>query len=245
MTTTMSEVTIWSADVNSVEEVVSTLELFPERIRPKIDRLGQKKMGDDAVQRLSERGFEVFDDAKIIEIPEKMEALAEEHCKSRPWMLNCMAGGVSSELFDVDDKKLRDGLKRFADVCHKWGVRPCGVTVLTSKKANVVEKEFNKRTSIEQVLLYVQWLVEAGFTDLVCSTAELLALAEAGLLDVIDANVPGIRLPDSDSHDQARVGTPHGALEAGAKRLVIGRDLTNDPVGGYKKILANIRGEAA
>jgi orotidine-5'-phosphate decarboxylase len=46
-----------------------------------------------------------------------------------------------------------------------------------------------------------------------------------GLLTV----VPGIRLPGSDHHDQARVGGPVEALSAGADVLVVGRAVTAAP----------------
>ena len=42
---------------------------------------------------------------------------------------------------------------------------------------------------------------------------------------------PGIRLAGEDAHDQARVSTPRGAVEAGADFLVVGRSITqsDDP----------------
>jgi orotidine-5'-phosphate decarboxylase len=43
---------------------------------------------------------------------------------------------------------------------------------------------------------------------------------------------PGIRLPDGNKDDQARIVTPEMAIESGATHLVIGRPITgaSDPL---------------
>lgn len=221
------EVVIWSADV-SEEKLWERLDAGGHGLRyVKIDRNGVEEMGFGVLDQLRDAGYLVFDDAKIVEVPSKVVAIANRHLEHKPWMLNCMAGIVSTGNMDTDEEDKRDALKRFADACRAAGTLPCAVTVLTSKSGTVVSREFNNRTSVDQVLTYVEFLLDAGFTDIVCSPEECVAIRSDGRFDGMSINTPGIRLPGSETRDQARTGTPSGALQAGATRLVIGQDLTS------------------
>lgn len=232
---------IWSADVPDEETLMSTLDRMPELRIVKIDRLFVTDSGLGAIDRLNDRGIKVFDDAKIVEIPSKTEAIAKKHLAHRPWMLNCMAGVESSDILENENREKVDGLKRFADACHQAGTKPCAVTVLTSKTAEVVGREFNGRDSMEQVLYYVELLLSCGFTDVVCSPKEVPAIRADSRFDLLDLNTPGIRPAGSDAGDQGRTDTPEGALAAGATRLVIGRPITTgDPAENLRNIVASI-----
>lgn len=232
---------IWSADVANEEVLMATLDRMPKLQIVKIDRLFVTDIGLGVIEQLNERGVKVFDDAKIIEIPSKAVGIAKKHLKHKPWMLNCMAGVQSSGILDHQDSEKIDGLKRFADACYEVGTRPCGVTVLTSKTADVVGRESNGRDSVEQVLYYVEALLEAGFTDVVCSPVEVAAIRAESRFDALDLNTPGIRPAGSAADDQARANTPEAALAAGATRLVIGRPITNgDPAVNLENIAASI-----
>lgn len=236
---------IWSADVADEEALMAGLDLMPELRVIKIDRLFVTDIGLGVIDRLNDRGLLVFDDAKIIEIPSKVVGVAKKHLVHRPFMLNCMAGAESSDVLIHEDPEKVDGLKRFADACHEAGTKPCAVTVLTSKTADVVGREFNGRNSMEQVLYYVELLLMCGFTDVVCSPKELPAIRAESRFDGLDLNTPGIRPAGSDQGDQARADTPEGALAAGATRLVIGRPITTgDPAENLKKIVAGITAAA-
>lgn len=231
---------IWSADVSNTGELFKALDLMPDLRIVKIDRLFVTDTGLQVIDTLGERGIKVFDDAKIIEIPSKLEGIAKKHLAHRPWMLNCMAGGISSGVLTNEDREKIDGLKRFADACHQYGVKPCGVTVLTSKTDAVVREEFG-RDSVDQVLYYAYDLLSFGFTDMVCSTVEIEAIRKESALDALDLDVPGIRPLWTQKNDQARIGTPNTALQSGATRLVIGRPITDgDPAENLRMIVDEI-----
>jgi orotidine-5'-phosphate decarboxylase len=235
-----AEVIIWSADVDeaTLDEVL--VDGCPLQY-VKLDRLGLTKMQLRKIRDVQERGFSVFADAKIAEIPDKVLEVAKLHLEYRPWMLNCMANISSSGIIKHEDVKKIDGLKRFADLCLAAGTKPCAVTVLTSKTEAMVEREYNGRTPIDQVLVYVEMLLDAGFTDVVCSPLEVPAIRAEARFNKLDLNTPGIRLPESDVRDQARVNTPAAAKAAGATRLVIGSDLTNgDFAENFRRIDANL-----
>jgi hypothetical protein len=81
------------------------------------------------------------------EIPSKAEGITKELSFFLPSMLNCMASSLyTTGIYETNDPKKIDGLKRYADACHKLGIYPCAVTVLTSKdnspNEGVVFKEF-------------------------------------------------------------------------------------------------------
>ncbi len=221
----------WSADVEDEAALRARLPGMPGLRVIKIDRLFQERNGKGVMSNLREDGFLVFDDAKIAEIPSKALELALVHLQYRPWMLNCMAGNTSTGLMEDPDPEKIDGLKRFAAACLTAGTKPCAVTVLTSKSPDTVGREFNGRTSVDQVLWYVQVMLDAGFTDVVCSPAEIAAIRSERCFDVLELNTPAVRPTGSAAGDQARVDTPRNCVLLGGTRVIIGRPFTNDTSG--------------
>lgn len=224
--TNASEVVIWSADVDEATLDAVLVPDLPLRLI-KLDRVILTRAGLNRIAQVQDRGFKVFADAKIAEIPDKVIEIARLHLRHKPWMLNVMAGVSSSGNTLDSNPRQHDALKRFADACNDVGTLPCAVTVLTSKTPQMVYEEFHRRTPEQQVLVYVEMLLAAGFTDVVCSPLEAVAIRKESRFDGLNLNTPGIRLPGSDTHDQARVDTPAAAIANGVNRLVIGRDLTN------------------
>jgi orotidine-5'-phosphate decarboxylase len=238
-----SEVVIWSADLENKTELRIALSMENPLQLVKLDRYALTLMGLDTIGIIQDMGYKVFADAKIGEIPDKSLKIARLHLEQGPWMLNVFADIWSTGHMTHPDPHQVDALKRFADLCHDAGTLPCGVTVLTSKTSEVVFRQFNGRSSIDQVLVFAGILAEAGFTDVVCSPLEAAAIKAEATLRHLSLNTPGVRLGSSSSHDQARIDTPAGALASGADRLVIGRDLTNgDLAENFARIAADIAG---
>ncbi len=233
---------IWSTDVDyDVLLTVAKRRIFPVGTSFKLDRAFFEENGKDIITYLQEElGYRVFVDGKIIEIPDKVIRIAESYLKYKPWMLNVMADICSTGLMESDNPKEIDALKRYADACASVGTRSCGVTVLTCKTEKMTKLEFNK-THIEQVLFYVGLMHEAGFTDIVCSPLEVESIRQIAEYKDLCINTPGVRMPGSSKDDQARVATPLEALENGANRLVIGRDL----IRGGDDIITNIENNYA
>lgn len=238
---------IWSADVpRSTIKSVIEVGALPKHTVIKLDRLFFEDNEKDFIDFCRAHEYNVFADAKIIEIPTKTLEIAKTYLSHSPWMLNVMAGACSTGICDSADENELDALKRFADLCLSKGTKPCGVTVLTSKTEALCGREFGGRLPLEQVLVYVEMLIAAGFTDVVCSPKEAQQIRQE-FGNNISINTPGVRLPDSAGDDQARTDTPRGAFEAGVDRIVIGRPITGDGnVEGiserYEKIIENIQG---
>lgn len=248
---------IWSADTGTYIKMVRVLMDMGKR-RPrwiKVDRLfveSNPRHGLDVVDDLTELEFDVFDDAKIVEIPNKVAGITGVHLAHKPKMLNIMAHACSTGIFEGEEKKI-DGLKRFADLCLAAGTLPCGVTVLTSKDVATIAKEYNipydpkdeesvARVSIQQVLTYVEMLANCGFTDIVCSPLEVEAIRANSAWDHLTLNTPGVRMPGGDAHDQARVDTPANTLKKSKGRVVIGREITDaeDPAAALDRIVDHL-----
>lgn len=99
-----------------------------------------------------------------------------------------------------------------------------GVTVLTSLDAAALESLGLTGSVEERVVTLARVARSAGVAGLVASPAELAALRSA----VGDEPVlvsPGVRPVGAEHGDQVRVGTPAGAITAGADYLVVGRPI--------------------
>jgi len=117
-----------------------------------------------------------------------------------------------------------------------------GVTLLTSISPSVLLNELNVSVSLEQhVKILALRTVDALLDGIVCSAADLPHVKPL-LPDGFEIITPGIRLPNSEMHDQKRVTTPREAVQNGATLLVIGRAVTEskDPKGAAEKILESL-----
>ena len=236
---------IWSADLpwDKIKMVIDSGAL-PKGTVIKLDRLFFVKNSIDIITYCQERGYPVFVDAKIVEIPSKTLAIVQYYLEAaKPWMINVMAGVCNNGVIDSKNPEKNDTLKQFAEMCAKAGTKSCVVTVLTSKTEDMCRVEFEK-TPLDQVLKYVDLAVKCGVTDIVCSAREAEAIRQNPGYAGVQLNTPGIRLPDSSKNDQARVMTPAEALKVGANRLVIGRDLTRgmDEASNQEELIKIIQG---
>ncbi len=249
MTYDPKEVVIWGADV-SEEALRHILDNKAPIKYVKLRRAAMSRMGEKMIEWIQERGYKVFADAKIIGTPDEIVELARDiYLPWRPWMLNVMAGGCSTNAMYHPDPEKIDALKQFADACIGMGTRPCAVTVLTSKTEEMVDLEFNERTPGEQVLVYAEILLRAGFTDVVCSPHEVELIRSESCFDDLTLNTPGIRLPGSSYDDQSRVDTPIGALTRRADKVIMRKELcknvvcSGDFLERFARIVAHLNGE--
>lgn len=165
-------------------------------------------VGPEAFDRLQDMGFRVFADLKLHDIPHTVELGARSLARHGVAFVNAHAAG--------GEPMLRAFVTGLAEGARDVGVDPpvaLGVTVLTSDPET---DAFEMRLA---------WARDAGCDGVVCSAHELARVRAVGLSSM----VPGIRLPDSDANDQARVAGPGEALTAGATWLVVGRTVTAAP----------------
>lgn len=183
--------------------------------------------GPDAVSSVADLGYDVFLDLKLHDIPTTVRKAARVigalgasyltlHARSGPVMLRAGVEGLA------------EGAER-AGLPHPVAL---AVTVLTSDgdaPAHILGHR-------------VAAAVEAGCGGLILAASDVHEAKQ--LAPRMLAVVPGIRMPTSEAHDQARPSTPADAVREGADLLVIGRTVTeaSDPVAAAEALTTSLDG---
>jgi orotidine-5'-phosphate decarboxylase len=186
--------------------------------------------GNSVVEHLRERGFQVFLDLKLHDIPNTVAGAVRSVAHIGASLLTVHAGGGEAML-------------RAACEAASGPDAPTllAVTVLTSMDAGQLSGVGVSDTPATQVLR-LAWLAKAaGINGLVCSAEEVAAVREAMGPDALLV-VPGIRPAGAGAGDQRRVATPAEAIARGASMLVVGRPITlaDDPGRAAAEILAEM-----
>ncbi|HYX44711.1 MAG TPA: orotidine-5'-phosphate decarboxylase [Acidimicrobiales bacterium] len=165
--------------------------------------------GPDAVAAMVNAEFSVFLDLKAHDIPTTVRKAARVAGALGASYLTLHAHGGTAML-----RAGVDGLREGAQSAGVPVPLAVAVTVLTSD-ADAPPHILGRR---------VATAVEGGCGGLVCAADDVREAKE--LAPRMFTVVPGIRLPQSEPHDQARAATPEQAIAAGADLLVIGRAVT-------------------
>jgi len=174
--------------------------------------------GPSIVETLRARGFNVFVDLKLHDIPNTVAGAVRTLSNVGASLLTIHAAGGRPMLLAAAEAVARtpDGPKLLA------------VTVLTSMDAQQLSEIGVSATPSAQVLRLARLANAAGIEGMVCSSQEVAQLRSdlgpQGLLVV-----PGIRPAGSPADDQRRIATPATALADGASLLVVGRPITQSP----------------
>jgi orotidine-5'-phosphate decarboxylase len=206
-------------DVPDMESALGlAARLDPMLCRVKVGKELFTASGPEVVERLHDRGFEVFLDLKFHDIPNTVAGACRAAARLGVWMLNVHASG--------GEAMMRAAREAVAGV-----PRPpllIGVTILTSLGDADLARIGFSGTAEENVVRLARLTRAAGLDGVVSSAREAPALRRAIGADFVLVT-PGIRLPGSDKGDQARVVTPVEAMRLGANYLVIGRSITHSP----------------
>ena len=189
--------------------------------------------GPSIVAAFKQRGFKVFLDLKLHDIPFQIEGAAKSaaltgadmitmHTQGGQAMLEAAQRGVNAAAAERNDGAAAITL---------------GITVLTSMDQAALEQIGIERTPAEQVALLAGVAKEAGISGVVASPQEAKMLREI-LGPRAYIVTPGVRPAGADKFDQNRVATPAEAFENGASHIVIGRPITRaeDPAAAFDAI---------
>lgn len=187
--------------------------------------------GRGMVEALRERGFEVFLDLKLHDIPNTVAGAVRSLEGMGASLLTVHAGGGSAMLAAARGAVKTDAMRLLA------------VTVLTSMDAEQLAGVGVRDGAEAQVLRLGRLAWEAGIDGMVCSAEEAGAMRR-GLGERALLVVPGIRPAGAEAGDQRRVAGPGEALRRGASMLVVGRPITraSDPAAAARAILAEMDG---
>ena len=195
---------------NSFKKIVNSLDA--DLCMIKIGSVSFNSLGKNAITYASKKGFKVFLDLKLHDIPNTVKKSIEGLISLPIDMITVHTSG-GLEMMKAAKIALQDSK-----------IKIFGVTALTSLSDKDTCTIF-KRTAADQVRAMLDLAEEAGIDGVVCSPHELdMVAARKSLLSI----TPGIRLLES-ADDQSRVMTPKEAVIKGASYIVIGRPITNAP----------------
>ena len=226
----MNKDVIIACDFPSRETTLAFLDRFQEGRKPFV-KIGMELFygaGGDIVREIKARGYRIFLDLKLHDIPNTVRKAMAVLSALDVDMVNVHAAGTVAMM-----KAALEGLTR-AD-----GTRPLliAVTQLTSTSEEVMQKELLIGAGInETIVKYAQNAREAGLDGVVCSPLEAAMVKEACGRDFLTVT-PGIRFADAAADDQRRITTPARARELGSDFIVVGRPITAapDPVAAYER----------
>ena len=187
--------------------------------------------GAGLIHTLRDRGFEVFLDLKLHDIPNTVAGAVRSVTATGASLLTVHASGGERMMVAAAEAALAPGAPRLL-----------AVTVLTSMDEADLQGVGVSASTAEQVLRLAKLAQQSGISGMVCSPREVALLrTELGLGAMLV--IPGIRPADGTKGDQRRVATPESAIHDGASMLVVGRPITKalDPGAAARAILAEIQ----
>lgn len=178
--------------------------------------------GAGIIRELKEKGFSIFLDLKLHDIPNTVASAVKVLAGYGADMLTIHCSGGY--------EMMSQAVHATQEVMNQRGtderMKLIGITVLTSLDEESLQTELGVNRALqEQVVALAELGQKAGLEGVVASAQEGKVLREhlgAEFLVI----TPGIRPAGSETHDQARTLTPRQAIEAGASYLVVGRPIT-------------------
>jgi orotidine-5'-phosphate decarboxylase len=196
--------------LNSFKKILSQLD--PNKCIIKIGSVSFNAIGREVLTYVASKGFEIFLDLKLHDIPNTVK-------KSIEGLISLPIG-----MMTIHTSGGLEMMKAAKKAVAGTNIKIFGVTALTSLSDEDTSAIF-QRTASNQVKAMLDLAQEAQIDGVVCSPHELdLVVERKSLLSI----TPGIRLSKSED-DQSRVMTPKDAISNGADYIVIGRPITNAP----------------
>ena len=200
-------VAIDETDFTRASKIIDNLD--PKKCMVKIGSVSFNSSGHELIFYAAEKGFEIFLDLKLHDIPNTVKKSIEGLAALPIKLLTIHASGGKNMMKAAMEGVSGSDIKVF------------GVTALTSLSDDDTY-EIYRRSATEQVNAMLDLAESACIDGVVCSPYELELVSKSESLLSI---TPGIRLDESND-DQKRVMTPKQAIELGADYLVIGRPIT-------------------
>ena len=184
-------------------------QLDPNLCMVKVGSVSFNSLGREAVMKAAEKGFDIFLDLKLHDIPNTVK-------KSIQGLT-----GLPIKMMTVHTSGGLRMLQESVEAAKDTNIKIFGVTALTSLGDQDTQTIYRCNAK-DQVLAMIQLAKEANIDGVVCSPQELsLVKNNSDLLAI----TPGIRI-NSLEDDQTRTMSPKEAIENGSNFLVIGRPIT-------------------
>jgi orotidine-5'-phosphate decarboxylase len=197
-----------------------------DRLEPALCRLKVGKelftaSGPALLEKLMQRGFEIFLDLKFHDIPNTAAQACKAAASLGVWMVNVHALG-GRKMLEAAREAIASSVQQ---------PRLIAVTMLTSMAQQDLAEIGINATPADMVLRLATLARDSGLDGVVCSAQEAAQLRKQ-FGNEFCLVTPGIRPAHANLDDQSRVMTPHAAMQAGSSYLVIGRPITQaaDPL---------------
>jgi len=185
--------------------------------------------GVDLARELAASGYDIFVDAKLLDIGNTVERATAQIAALGARYLTIHAS---------DTKTLAAAVRGRGDS----SLRLLGVTVMTNLDFRDLNEQGVTRSPREMVLHRARLALEAGLDGVIASPQEAAALRQTfgARLEIV---TPGVRPAGAATGDQSRTATPAEAIAAGADKLVIGRPITaaDDPPAAARAIIDEVQ----
>lgn len=191
--------------------------------------------GPEVVRELAGRGYKVFLDLKLHDIPHQVRGAAESASLAGADLLTVHGLGGSAMVAAA-----REGVE--AAAAHRVErTRLLAITVLTSMNGEALASIGVADDPASEVRRLATLAVGAGADGVVCSPVEAAAMRTLLGKDALVVT-PGVRPAGSATQDQSRIATPAAAIRSGSSLLVVGRPITQaaDPVSAFDAIAAEV-----
>lgn len=200
--------------------------------------------GPSFILELKQRGYKVFLDLKLHDIPNTVRGAAHSITRLGVDMFNVHAAGgllmMEQALAGVQQALSESASNESEDESPKLH-KPLviAVTQLTSTSQTVMNEQIGIPGTVEHaVLKYSKWALQADLDGVVASPHEVKRIkTECG--ECFITVTPGIRPAGVDRSDQTRVMTPGEAFAQGTDFIVVGRPITAaaDPRQAFLQVL--------
>ncbi|AUI71029.1 orotidine-5'-phosphate decarboxylase [Companilactobacillus alimentarius] len=224
----MDKPVIVALDFANEVECIDFLDQFPKK-QSLFLKIGLEmfcQYGYPFVKKLRERGYNIFLDLKLHDIPNTVKRTCQMIAKWDVQMLTIHASGGSKMI-----KSAKEGLAGS-------NTKLLAVTQLTSLGQVELTNELQVTLRSQD---YVTRLAKLAFTngaDGVISSALEVPMIKEVTSESFLCVTPGIRPKSSKIGDQKRVATPNQAKKLGSDLIVVGRPITQakDKYNAYVKI---------
>ncbi|MDE6477395.1 MAG: orotidine-5'-phosphate decarboxylase [Mycoplasmoidaceae bacterium] len=218
---------IIACDFSSFNELNSFLKkLGKEKPFLKIGYQLFYKIGREGIRKLKAKGFKIFLDLKIHDIPNTVYHGVESLKDLKVDMLTVhAAGGIE--------------MMKQAKLAAGKNIKVLAVTQLTSTDSKILKNELLINNDINSTILhYAKNANKAKVDGVICSPNEV-KLIKSKIGKNFLTVTPGIRYSSNTANDQKRIATPQLAKKYGSDYIVVGRPITksDNPKKMYKKIL--------
>ena len=192
--------------------------------------------GPSIIAAFKQRGYKVFLDLKLHDIPHQIEGAARAAAMTGADMMTMHLLGGSDMLAAA-----KRGIEAAAAQKNSHPAVMLGITVLTSMNEESLHEIGIDRTPDEQAALLAEIAKKAEISGVVASPQEAAHLREI-LGPRAYIVTPGVRPVGAEKGDQSRVAPPAQAFENGASHIVIGRPITKaeNPAQAFDEIVASL-----